>query len=64
MLTKAETWYKITHARKRFVCHFGENNKLSHKGKNMIEQEQYRYATEEIRGIPVVYLLNLEMSTF
>lgn len=28
----------------------------------MIEQEQYRYATEEIRGIPVVYLLNLEMS--
>ena len=28
----------------------------------MIKQEQYRYATEEIRGIPVVYLLNLEMS--
>lgn len=26
----------------------------------MTTQEHYTYATEEIRGIPVVYLLNLE----
>ena len=28
----------------------------------MTTQEHYTYATEEIRAIPVVYLLNLEMS--
>ena len=28
----------------------------------MSKQEHYRYATEEVREIPVVYLLNLEMS--
>lgn len=28
----------------------------------MFTREKYTYATEEIRGIPVVYLLNLEMA--